>query len=376
MQERWERAIAADAGDASSRALGLLLRLGVWPYLAGLRANLALYDSGLRARTGAALPVVSVGNLTLGGTGKTTTTRALARALMQRGVRPGLVLRGHRRRRARGPLLVADRHGLLSGVEQAGDEATMLALTVPGCPVAVGKRRERVIDLLADAGAQVALLDDGFQYFRMARLADLVLLDATVDLQRARLFPAGYLREPLSHLRRATHVLVTHADLAPAAHVEQLVATARRWAPHAPVMQCRHRPTTVYPLSDPAAERPAEELGGKRVLALSALGNPAAFEATLLGLGADVADRVALDDHHHYVPEDYRLVHQLARAGDADFIVVTEKDAVKLPPPRPGMPPVHALKVDLEITEGVEHWEALLDMVQDATNPERTGQAD
>ncbi|MCD6362240.1 MAG: tetraacyldisaccharide 4'-kinase, partial [Armatimonadetes bacterium] len=135
MQEQWERAISSDARGIGARALGLTLRAAVWPYLAGLKMNLAIYDSGLRARTRPALPAVSVGNITLGGTGKTTATRALARALLQRGVTPGIVLRGHARASARGPLLVADRDEIVTGLDEAGDEALMLASTIPGCPV-------------------------------------------------------------------------------------------------------------------------------------------------------------------------------------------------------------------------------------------------
>jgi len=368
VEERWRQAISPDEQGLSSRALGLLLRLGSWPYLAGLKANLAIYEWGLRTRTQAVLPVASVGNLTLGGTGKTTTTRALARSLLQRGVVPGIVLRGHARKQARGPLLVADTGGVLAGVDEAGDEAAMLASGMPGCPVAVGRRRERVIELLAEAGAQVALLDDGFQYFRMQRMVDLVLLDATVDLRRARLFPAGHLREPLSHLRRATHLLVTHTELAPSAHVEELVAAAQRRAPGLPVMRGRHRPAGLYRLGEPQRVRPAGELAGRQVVAVSALGNPAAFEGTLLGLGARVARSIAFNDHHHYVAEDYRRIRRTAKTARADCVVVTEKDAVKLPPPPAELPPVYALRVELEIGEGLEHWESLVGLIADAAH--------
>jgi len=356
VEERWRAAISGERPGCLTHAL----RAAKWPYLAGLKANLAIYDSGLKARSRPALPTVSVGNLTLGGTGKTTTTRSLARELLARGVRPGIVLRGHRRKHETGPLLVADFETLLVSVDEAGDEATMLAGTVPGCPVGVGKRREEVIELLADTGAQVALLDDGYQYFRMARLINIALLDATVELSRARVFPAGYLREPLTHLRRATHVLLTHADLAPRAHVEAMAELARKYAPEAPVMWARHRPTGLYPLTDPAAELPVEYLRGKSALAVSAVGNPASFEGALLEIGARITGSVVFDDHHDYQPDDYRAMRDAMRIEKPDFIVVTEKDAVKLPPPPEDMPPVLALKVDLEIIEGADAWEAML----------------
>ncbi|MCD6361368.1 MAG: tetraacyldisaccharide 4'-kinase, partial [Armatimonadetes bacterium] len=199
------------------------------------------------------------------------------------------------------------------------------------------------------------------------RAVNLVLLDATMELRGARVFPAGRLREPISHLRRATHIMITHADLAPVSAVNELVETAHHVAPHAPVMQSRHRPTGLYPLGDPTARRAAGELEGKRVAAVSALGNPAAFEGTLLSLGAEVAVSLAYDDHHHYSGEDCRRIHQAAVAHEAECIVVTEKDAVKLPPLSRDAPPVWALQVDLEVTAGSEQWEALLDLICHAT---------
>lgn len=356
MEERWRAAISGERPGCLTYAL----RAAKWPYLAGLKTNLAIYDLGLKARTRPALPIVSVGNLTLGGTGKTTTTRALARELLARGVRPGIVLRGHRRKDETGAMLVADAQALLSSVDEAGDEATMLARTIPGCPVAVGKRREEVVELLAETGAQVALLDDGYQYFRMERLLNIALLDATVELSRARVFPAGYLREPLTHLRRATHVLITHADLAPRAHVEAMTELAHKYAPKAPVMWARHRPTGLYPLADPATEMLVERLAAKSVLAVSAVGNPASFEGALLEIGARITGSVVFDDHHDYQPDDYRAMREAMRIEKPDFIVVTEKDAVKLPPPPEDIPPVLALRVDLEIIEGANAWEAML----------------
>ncbi len=356
MEERWRAAVSSERPGCFTHAL----RAAKWPYLAGLKANLAIYDFGLKARTQPALPTVSVGNLTLGGTGKTTTTRALARELLARGIRPGIVLRGHRRKDETGPMLVADADKVLASVEEAGDEATMLAVTVPGCPVAVGKRREQVISLLAQTGAQVALLDDGYQYFRMQRQVNIALLDATFELARARVFPAGYLREPLTHLRRATHVLLTHADLAPRAHVQAIAELARKHAPDAPVMHARHKPTGLYHLADAASEMSVEALAGKSVLAVSAVGNPASFEGALLEIGARITERVVFDDHHDYQPEDYRAMRDAMRIEEPDFIVVTEKDAVKLTLPPGDIPPVLALKVDLEITEGADAWEAML----------------
>lgn len=342
--------------------------------MAGLKANLALYEWGLKPRTRPALPVVSVGNITLGGTGKTTTARRLARDLAAQGLRPGIVLRGHGRQHGPDELLVGD-GGETPDAEQAGDEAVMLAATTPGASVAVGARRERVIDLLAEHGASVALLDDGFQYFRMERAVDLVLIDATFDLAGARVFPRGRLREPLTHLRRATHLLLTHADLAPDSQVQRTAELLARHAPDAPVMRARHAASGIYPLGQPEAARPADELAGRDVLAMCAVGNPASFEGLLLQLGARVVGSVAFDDHHAYVPGDWDAVRAALRGRDAQLIAVTEKDAVKLPPPE-DLPPVVAVAVDLQITHNEDAWEALVASIHDAAREDAAAPED
>ncbi|MBD3293031.1 MAG: tetraacyldisaccharide 4'-kinase [Armatimonadia bacterium] len=336
------------------------------PYALVMRANLAIYERKLKARTTPALPVASVGNITLGGTGKTTTTRRLVRELLARGVRPGIVLRGHKRDADHPWQLASDGTKLLIDPEVAGDEAAMLASTAHGAPIAVGKRRERVIELLADTGAQVAVLDDGFQYFRMERAVDLVLVDATFDLANARVFPAGYLREPLDHLRRATHVLITHADIAPEGQVDRTREVLAEHAPHAPVMLSRHAPSGFYSLDAPEDQRPPGDLHGMKVLAMSAVGNPGSFERVLSSLGAEVAGAQVFPDHHAYHPSDWAEVREALNQVDADAIVVTEKDAVKLPSPPDDLPPVAALAVDLSIIEGEDRWDECVGRVEQA----------
>ncbi|MFW5866683.1 MAG: tetraacyldisaccharide 4'-kinase [Armatimonadota bacterium] len=335
-----------------------------------MRANLGIYEHDLKAHTDPALPIVSVGNITLGGTGKTTTTRRLVRDLLSRDVRPGIVLRGHKRDADHPWQLASDGTELLIDPEVAGDEAAMLASTAPGAPIAVGKRRERVVELLADAGAQVAVLDDGFQYFRMKRAIDLVLVDATFDLASARVFPAGHLREPLDHLRRATHLLVTHADLVDEGRIDRTSELLARHAPDAPVMLSRHAASGFYALDTPLDVRPPEELRGMRVLAMCAVGNPESFEDLLVDLGAEVAGRRFFPDHHAYRPEDWAQVREAVGEDEFDAIVVTEKDAVKLPSAPDDLPPVAAVAVDLSIMKGEERWNELVNRVEQAARQE------
>ncbi len=397
LEDRWRRAVGGDASGLEARAVRALLSVASGAYLLGLKVNLALYDTRLMPRRKPVLPTVSVGNITLGGTGKTTTTRHLARRLLQEGVIPGIVLRGHKRKRGPASLLVSDGElspasvaeaGLPANLSplalakgdtlaKAGDEALMLARTTPGCALALGKRREAVLRLLAQAThAQVAVLDDGFQYFRMQRTWDLVLLDVTFDLARARVFPAGYLREPMSHLSRATHLLLTHTNLAPRTEIETTVEIARRHNPVAPIMHSRHVCTGLYRLDQPASSIAPDELDGLSVLAVSAVGNPGSFAATLLGLRARVAEQVTFPDHHHYVASDWRHVREAARVHSPDCVVVTEKDAVKLPPVPTDLPPILVLVVDLEITRGEAEWEALVASVKSVCDEDAAAQED
>jgi tetraacyldisaccharide 4'-kinase len=330
------------------------------PYLLGLKANLAIYDLGLKARSGPALPVVSVGNLSLGGTGKSTTVAYLARQLQERGLHPGVVTRGYGRRMRQQVLLVSAGQGLLIDSAEAGDEPAMLAALLPGVPIAVGTRRERAIGLLRErTRAQVVLLDDGFQYFRMERLVNLVLLDAGRVGVGERLFPAGYLREPWSHLRRADQVWLTHTDEATPDALERLQAAARRYCPAYPPVLTRHR---LIALRGPAGERrPPEELAGLRVLAVSGLGNPASFERSLQQAGAEVVP-CRYPDHHRYGAADLRRLVAEQRRQGAALVVTTQKDAVKLPPDSPL--PLWVAQCELEVLHGEEQVQALLNKVR------------
>jgi tetraacyldisaccharide 4'-kinase len=349
LHDTWHEIIGgrrAGPGPALAR-VGLRAASGL--YAAGLAANHALYDWHLEPHTQPAPPVVSVGNLTLGGTGKTTTAAFLARRLAAY-VPPAIVLRGYGGEAGHGPTIVSDGERVLASLHEAGDEALMLAQMLPGCAVAVGKRRERVIRALAtQTPARVVILDDGFQYFRMERRAEIILLDALADVTTWRLFPAGVLREPLRALRRADQVWITHADLGGEERVAALRALVARYCPNCPVVTTRHAPGAIRPLS--AGQGAPPSLPGKRVLALSALGNPHAFEQGLAGTGADVLP-LRFPDHHAYAPADWDRITGAAEAGRAELVVTTEKDAVKLPPPPADAPPVAVLGCDLTIIEG------------------------
>lgn len=347
LEDRWlslvsgeRRGVGATAEFAALQALSGL-------YWLGLKGNLALYELGLRRCTRASLPVISVGNLSVGGTGKSTAVRFLARQLLALGVKPGIVLRGHRREGGAEVLLASDGRGILAPLAECGDEATEVAHALPDVPVAVGKRRERVIDLLAAQGAQIALLDDGYQYFRMGRNLNIALVSARLDLRTAHLLPRGILREPWSHLRRADQVWLTHCNLAQTEQLAAITELVRRYLPVQPIVLTQHQPQALVSLRE-GAVRPLEDLQGRTVVALSGLGCPESFEGSLSALGATVVP-LRFADHHRYAPADWeRLAQAMRTAGDA-LVVTTEKDAVKLPAGEPVS--VWVLRSELEITE-------------------------
>jgi tetraacyldisaccharide 4'-kinase len=357
--ERWQRLVSGEASGLAA-ALGRAgLSAFAGAYWLGLEANLALYNWRLRERTQAPLPVLSVGNLTLGGTGKTTAVRFLAQRLGEMGIAVGVALRGHGRQ-GRGCFLVGDLPGQVVDPETAGDEATEYGRLLPALPVAVGKRREIALALLASRGVQVGLLDDGYQYFRMARDWEIALVSARTDPRLTRLFPRGVLREPWSHLRRATQVWITHADQASDTALDSLRGLVRREAPQAPVALARHAPQVLVDLAT-GIRHPLRLLTGQRAVALSGLGSPETFEQTVRHLGGEVV-ALRFPDHHRYRPEDWAAAAALAQSAQAPWIVTTEKDAVKLPGDSPW--PTLVLRSELEIVAGDAYVGELLEAVK------------
>jgi len=299
----------------------------------------------------------------MGGTGKTSAAVLVARQLQQAGVKPAIVLRGYRRQAGQPVVLTGDSGRARADIRTGGDEACMLTELLADVPVGVGKRREEVISKLAQqTDVQVVVLDDGFQYFRMKRVADIVLIDATDDLSRQRLVPAGYLREPLGHLRRAHHIWLTHTDLVEPETLLALRSKLRKIAESLPLVETRHQITGLRPVNQ--SQPVAAQLQQTQVLAVSAIGNPRSFEQSLRHCGAQVS-ALRYDDHHYYTDDDLREIDQIATDRHADFIAITAKDAVKWPNLALSVP-VTVVECQLQITSG-EH--AVAELLQ------RAGQA-
>ncbi len=302
-------------------AFSVLLAPVAWAYGAAVRRRNRGYDRPGAARS-APIPVLSVGNLAAGGTGKTPVVAWLVRRLVAAGRRPAVVTRGYGGRAGRGPLLVSLGDGPRVGPEVCGDEPVMLARSLPGALVLAGSDRVAVAAAAAAEGADVAVLDDGFQHRRLARDLDLVLLDGTDPLGNGRLLPAGPLREPPESLVRADAVIVTRCS--PTAEVPEIAALVGRYAPGIPVLRSGHRRDGFVSASAEPVPRPG------RAVAFCGIGNPAPFLRDLEEDGVVIAAARVFPDHHPYLARELRGLSKLASKHGAS-LVTTEKDLVRVP---------------------------------------------
>lgn len=295
-------------------------------YGAAVAARLAAYRRGLLPVRRAGRPVLSVGNVAAGGTGKTPFVRWLAGELLQRGRRPSILTRGYGRR-SRGTVVVSDGAGAVASVREAGDEASVLARALPSVPVVAEARRVRGARRAEEIqpGIALHLLDDGFSHVALERDLDVVLLDAASPDAGGALLPAGRLREPLSSLARADLLVVTKTDEADPAAAR---AVAERWAPGVPVY---HAATRVLGIRDEAGRAvEAVDLPGATLVAVAGLARPDSFFATLAALGITPAAALAFPDHEPYGPSALGRIEKAAEESGATAVVATEKDAVKL----------------------------------------------
>ncbi|MEN6626115.1 MAG: tetraacyldisaccharide 4'-kinase [Candidatus Sumerlaeia bacterium] len=333
----------------------------------------ALRVWGILPRKSLPIPVVCVGNMTVGGTGKTPFVQMLAMLLKEQGWKPAILSRGYRasERLAR-PLMVSDAQKILADAEQAGDEPRWLAQRCPGVPVVVHPDRWLAGQTaIREAGCDIAVLDDGFQHDRLRRDMDIVLWDVVDQPRRMHMLPAGRLREPLGALRRADAIVLTHGEyLAPRRRARQAERVIRQLKSHAPAVPVFEAETVIAgyervsgrPRAESAvAARPDEAWpwSGRRVLAISGLARPEGFESMIRASGAIVMRHFDYPDHHDYGVEEVDRWRAAMVQYGADLILTTTKDAVKLESlPLFGLT-VLAVQISMRVIE-TDHWNSLL----------------
>lgn len=355
-----------NAADCLDRpALRPFLVLPGLLYEAIVRGRNALYDRG-RLRTHR-LPcaVISVGNLTAGGSGKTPIVSHLTGTLREAGLRVGVLSRGYRGGGEHRPALVADGRGLLLDAGAAGDEPYLIARDHPGVPVAVGADRVAAARLLMAAGPlDVVLLDDAFQHRRLERDLDLLLIDAADPWGNGRILPRGPLREPPGGMKRADAIVLTRSD----GRVPEAVrAAAARHHPGVPVLHCRLAPRGFAGADGDRIDLAA--LRGFAAFAFSGIARPARFEADLESLGLRLAGTRRFADHHRFAPDDLDAIAAAARACGAEILVTTEKDLVRIAVPPKEAPPLYALALAVDSPAGAR----LSSFVLDRLAAERAG---
>lgn len=379
LHDTWWRLTLTPPQSFSDHLLDNALRGGVWVYGAAVRWRNRAYDRAWLRQARLPRPVISVGNLSVGGTGKTACVEYLASRLTAKDRRVCILSRGYGGRTGQpywllaeqGRLLlngqtVADRDDLPPHRHRWGglpDEPALLASRLPGVPVLVGRRREVTGRQACEAfQADAVILDDGFQYRRLARDCEIVLVNARMPLGGWPLLPRGPMREPLESLSRADVVLITKADQS-LERVAVLQEQLRRFAPQALIATAVHEPEGVRDWRTDDAV-PLERVNGRRIALLSSIGDPEGFEQTLIRMGASVSSHARYPDHHRYQRPEWADLLRTAGACGAHAVVTTEKDIIRLQPFRDeaaaGGVPVWVLRIRLRMLSGEDELDARL----------------
>lgn len=311
-------------------------------YRFGIGCRNAMFDLGIRTPRKVPVPVISVGNVTTGGTGKTPVVAWFVQQLQTMQMNPGIISRGYR------------------AVDETGnDEKRVLAKLCPGVPHEQNSSRWLAVQTLLSRteSPDVIVMDDGFQHRQLHRNFNVLLIDATNPFGYGHLLPRGLLREPLSSIHRADVAIITRADMVTASALDSIGVTIRKAAPKLKerIVEMIFRPTDLV---DYHGKRSSiDDLKQSAVLLVSGIGNPTAFEATCRNAGLTIVDRIWFPDHHQFTDEDLRAISM--RADDAS-IVVTLKDLVKLPQSFPA----RALNIAAEISQPTE-VEMLQQLIRD-----------
>ena len=322
-----------------------------------------LYETGMFHRFPLGCQVISVGNVTVGGTGKTPVVEILAKTLTEEGRKVAILSRGYRKKekpllqrifnpQTTPPRVVSDGKRVLLDSELSGDEPFMLANNLPGVVVLVDKDRVKSGRYaIRHFGCDVLILDDGFQYMRLKHTHEIVLVDKTNPFGNGHLLPRGILREPARNIRRADFIFITKSD----GDSDALRMQLRKMNPTAEIMECRHRPC-YYKNAYSDQVIPLEKIRGMKVVSLAGIAAPMSFENSIRHMGGLLLSCERFSDHYRYRPKDILDVINAADDIGAEAILTTEKDAVRLPRLERPKVPVYYMRMDIEIIKGFDNF--------------------
>jgi tetraacyldisaccharide 4'-kinase len=331
-------------------------------YGLGYHFRVLLYQSGVVKPKKLNAKVISIGNITLGGTGKTPLVIYLSQKLKEKKIKVAILIRGYKGRKKELTELVEENKNKIPWSE-VGDEPYLLASRLYDVPVVVSKDRS-ASGVCAEKKyrAEVLVLDDGFQHWKLSRNLDIVVIDSTNPFGNSKLFPAGILREPLSSLKRADILVLNKADQI--LNKEDLIQILRAYNQNAPIIESVYAINSIERLLGHSLIE-EKHLEGKKCLAFSGIGNPISFEKSLKRLKVEVLKHHRFPDHFFYQKKDILNLEKKAQKLGADFMITTEKDSVRIPMMNELKIPIYVFKIDLVITKGEEiFWKGIEGLIQ------------
>ena len=341
-------------------------------YRMAIQFRIWLYAKRIYRHRAIGCLVVSVGNLSCGGTGKTPVVEVFARTLSNQGRKVAILSRGYRskersvkdkwiakfssKKNEVPPKVVSDGKDLLLDSEYAGDEPYMLASNLKDVMVLVDRDRVKAgLYAIEEYGADTLILDDGFQYLRLKPHINIMLVDSTDPFGNHHVLPRGILREPIKNIRRADYIFLTKSN--GGNHLRHLKTFLRHHNRRAEIIECCHKPCYLEKVYEKGQQEKLSFLKGKRVAALSAIACPESFENFLEGLGGEIVYAKHFADHHRYTQQEIIDYINQAKSAGAEIIVTTEKDAVRMPRLDRRDIPSYFLRVEIDILSGQENFD-------------------
>lgn len=326
------------------------------PYGGVVRAKAFFYSIGLRNPKRLLCPVISVGNITVGGTGKTPLVITLAKGLMDRGIPVAILSRGYKGKGSSEPF-VSDGQAVLLSPEESGDEPFLMANALKGIPVLIGKNRFANGQLAFQRfSIRGLLLDDGYQHVQLHRDLNILLIDSQIGFGDRHLLPRGVLREPLQHLDRAHLFILTKVEHPEACRPLEIML--QELHPSSPVFHSHYKPRGLIGPEGEWEELPS--LRGKKVLAVSGIANPDYFSSLIKKCGMEIVREMTFPDHHNFTAKD--LVSIEEKSKGVDWIVTTEKDMVKLKKLMIDHLPIRALRIEMKIWEEEQFYKRIMEI--------------